>query len=207
LLASTDVGVCFDDVGEFVREVIFSSTFALVVDAWTDGRRWDGKNGDDHPFRFGVFLVETHFCHVFTGNVSEHRQDFGRSNKFLLSLGVLKSANDSTGYVYPYILVVLFPRAVELETVLADDGLSVATSAMRSKCAYCVFDKWIVILSGRSGITDELGFGNIPHGGESGFRITITQRFDKLWIRLVDFEFATGETDTFEDLFRLIEKP
>lgn len=78
---------------------------------------------------------------------------------------------------------------------------------MRSKCAYCVFDKWIVILGGRSGITDEFGFGNIPHGGESGFWITITQRFDKLWIRLVDFEFATRETDTFEDLFRLIEKP
>ena len=77
---------------------------------------------------------------------------------------------------------------------------------MRSKCAYRVLDKWIVVLRRRGGITNEFGFCNIPHGGESGFRITVTQRFNKLWIRLVDFEFATGETDTFEDLFRLIEE-
>jgi hypothetical protein len=64
---------------------------------------------------------------------------------------------------------------------------------------------WIII-SRRSHLANEFGFSDVPHGSESRFRITISQRIDKLWIRLVDLEFATGKTDTFEDLFDLVEE-
>ena len=137
--------------------------------------------------------------------MSEHRQDFGRSDQFLLGLDVLKLTTRAER-LYSYILIALFPGAVELETVLANDRLDVATTAMRSEGAYCVFDKWVVVLGRRSNIANEFHFCNIPYGSKSGFRIAVTQRIHKFGIRLVDFEFTTRETDTFEDLFRLIEE-
>jgi hypothetical protein len=63
-----------------------------------------------------------------------------------------------------------------------------------------------ILLLGWRSLTNHLGLCDIPHGRQARFGIAIAHCIHKLWISLIDLEFATVETDAFEDLLDLIEK-
>lgn len=90
LFATTDIRICFDDVGEFMRQVVFSASFTFVIDTGSNWRRRDRQHSDNHPFGLGVFLVQTHLGEIFAGDVSEDSQYFGGRDELFLCLNVLQ---------------------------------------------------------------------------------------------------------------------
>jgi hypothetical protein len=106
---------------------------------------------------------------------------------------------------YLKILVALFPRTVQFQTIATDGWLHISASTVRGEVFNGVLDDGI-IFSRWGHFTNKLCLGNIPYGSKSRFGITISQGLDKFWIRLVDFEFSTGKTNTFEDFLDLVKE-
>jgi hypothetical protein len=63
-----------------------------------------------------------------------------------------------------------------------------------------------IFFLGRRSLTNHLGLCDIPHSRQARFGIPIAHCIHKLWISLIDLEFAAVEADAFEDLLDLIEK-
>jgi hypothetical protein len=69
-----------------------------------------------------------------------------------------------------------------------------------------IFGAVRILLLGCRSLTNHLCLCDIPHSRQARFRVSIAHGIHKLWIPLIDLEFATVETDAFEDLLDLIEK-
>lgn len=106
---------------------------------------------------------------------------------------------------YLKILVALFPRTIQFQAIATDGWLHISASTVRGKVLNGVLDNGIVF-SRRGHFTNKLCLGDIPDGSESRLGITISQGLDKLWIGLVDFEFSTRKTNTFEDFLDLVKE-
>jgi hypothetical protein len=72
---------CLDDLAQFVRQVIFA-THSTTVNCytWTDRRRRNGHNGENHPLRTSVLIRKSYQMKVGVRHLLERCVNFRRRN-------------------------------------------------------------------------------------------------------------------------------
>lgn len=192
LLGFLQTRVRLDDFRQLVRQVVLCARLARGNDGRSDGRRWDGQDGEHHPVRARKLVRETEHFHIGRRHFFQDVVAFLRREVTLVG--------DTGRVIFPAlgvggVLFLLLVHGEHLGAFASNERLTMATASMARRRQVALLVRPFILL------TDHDPLGGLVHILEPVLGLESIQRREQVAVAVIDFELAAVGAHGLEDLF------